>query len=94
MRQRSSRATATVIALFTSVSLVFGQTKIVAPDNKYQVEEDVKAGREAATEVAEQLPMLSDDGADDYVERVGQRLVENIPSEFQHPQFRYTFGPP
>ena len=78
-------------ALFTSVSLVFGQTKIVAPENKYQVEEDVKAGREAAREVSEQLPMLRDDGVDDYVERVGQRLVESIPSEFRHSQFRYTF---
>ena len=33
---RTPRVTATVVALFTSVSLVFGQTKIVAPDNKYR----------------------------------------------------------
>jgi predicted Zn-dependent protease len=92
LNQRSStRAAAAVVALFTSASLVFGQTKIVAPDNKYSVEEDVKAGREAAREVSEQLPMLRDDGVDDYVERVGQRLVQNIPSEFRHSQFRYTF---
>src|SRR5687767_7591313 len=87
----SPRAAATAVALFTSVSLVFGQTKIVAPPNKYQVEEDVKAGREAAREVEEQLPILRDDGVDDYVERVGQRLAENIPSEFQHSEFRYAF---
>ena len=90
-RHASTRATAAVVALLTSVSLVFGQTKIVAPENKYQVEEDVKAGREAAREVEKQLPILRDDGVDDYVERVGQRLVENIPSEFRHPQFRYSF---
>ena len=87
----STRAAVTAVALFTSVSLVFGQTKIVAPENKYQVEEDVKAGREAAREVEQQLPILRDDGVDGYVERVGQRLVENIPSEFQHSQFRYSF---
>ena len=90
-RHPSTRAAATVVALFTSVSLVFGQTKVVAPENKYKVEDDVKAGREAAREVSEQLPMLRDDGVDDYVERVGQRLVQNIPNEFRHPQFRYTF---
>ena len=50
-RHASTRAAVTVVAIFTSVSLVFGQTKIVAPENKYQVEEDVKAGREAAREV-------------------------------------------
>jgi Zn-dependent protease with chaperone function len=87
----STRAAATVVALFTSVSLVFGQTKIVAPENKYRVEDDVKAGREAAREVSKQLPMLRDDGVDDYVDRVGERLVQNIPNEFRHPQFRYTF---
>src|SRR5688500_18454365 len=90
-RQASTRAAVTAVAQFTSVSLVFGQTKIVAPENKYQVEEDVKAGREAAREVEQQLPILRDDGVDDYVERVGQRLVQAIPAEFQHREFRYEF---
>src|SRR5687767_5767829 len=90
-RQTSTRAAVTAVALFTSVSLVFGQTKIVAPENKYQIEEDVKAGREAAREVEQQLPILRDDGVDDYVERVGQRLVQAIPAEFQHREFRYEF---
>jgi Zn-dependent protease with chaperone function len=87
----TTRAAATAVAFLTSVSLVFGQTKIVAPENKYSVQEDVKAGREAAQEISEQLPMLRDDGVDDYVERIGQRLAEAIPSEFQHREFRYTF---
>jgi len=80
-----------VVALFTSASMVFGQTKIVAPENKYDVKEDVQAGREAAQQVEEQLPILRDDGVDDYVERVGARLVGGIPDEFRHPEFRYTF---
>ena len=87
----STRVAATAVALLTSVSLVFGQTKIVAPENKYSVQDDVKAGREASQEVAQQLPMLRDDGVDSYVERVGQRLAQAIPNEFQHSQFRFTF---
>jgi len=90
-RQTSTRAAATVVALFTSVSLIFGQTKIVAPENKYKVQEDVEAGREAAREVEKQLPILSDDGVDSYVERIGQRLAQSIPAEFQHREFRYEF---
>ena len=82
---------ATIVAVFASVSLLVGQTKIVAPKNKYTPKEDVQLGREAAQEVRQQLPMLSDDGVDDYVERVGQKLAESIPSEFQHPEFRYSF---
>ena len=42
---------------------------IVAPENKYSLQDDVKAGREASQEVAKQLPMLRDDGVDSYVER-------------------------
>ncbi len=51
----------------------------------------MKAGREAAREVEQQLPILRDDGVDDYVERVGQRLAQAIPAEFQHREFRYSF---
>jgi Zn-dependent protease with chaperone function len=87
----TTRAAATAVALLTSVSLVFGQTKIVAPENKYSVKEDVEAGREAAREVVKQLPMLRDDGVDDYIERIGARLTQSIPGEFQHQEFRYTF---
>ena len=90
-RQTSTRAASTVVALFTSVSLVLGQTKIVAPENKYKIQEDVEAGREASREVEKQLPILRDDGVDDYVERIGQRLADSIPAEFQHPEFRYKF---
>ncbi len=84
-------AAATLVAIVTSASLVLGQTKIVAPDNKYTPSDDVKLGREAAQEVQQQLPLLRDDGVDDYVETVGQRLVNSIPSEFRHSEFRYTF---
>ena len=35
--------------------------------------------------------MLRDDGVDDYVERIGQRLAQAIPAEFQHREFRYSF---
>ena len=33
----------------------------------------------------------SDDGVDDYVERVGAAPRRRIPAEFQHPEFRYSF---
>ncbi len=90
-RQPTTRAAATVVAVFSSISLLVGQTKIVAPDNKYSPKEDVQLGRDAARQVEEQLPMLNDDGVESYVQRVGDRLVESIPAEFRHPEFRYTF---
>jgi Zn-dependent protease with chaperone function len=80
-----------IVGLVTSVSLVTGQTKITAPGNKYTPAQDVQLGREAAQEVEQKLPILRDDNIERYVERIGDRLVENIPAEFQHNEFRYTF---
>ena len=70
---------------------VFAQTKIVYHANKYKPADDVKLGRQAATEAEQQFPLLRDAQVDAYVERIGQRLVASIPSEFQHSEFRYYF---
>src|SRR5258706_15669502 len=37
------------------------------------------------------MPILKDRQANDYLSTVGQRLVNAIPAEFQHPEFRYSF---
>ena len=67
------------------------QTKITPDPNKYSLQQDVELGQEAAAEARKQLPMLNDDRVDDYVERVGENLVDAIPAEFRHAEFRYTF---
>jgi predicted Zn-dependent protease len=67
------------------------QTQIKLHSNKYKIEDDVKAGRQAAAEVEQQMPLLRDAEVQSYVERVGRRLVAAIPAEFQHPQFYYSF---
>jgi len=66
-------------------------TRIVAPKNGYKIQDDVQAGRQAAREAEQQLPLLNDREVQDYIERVGQRLVSAIPGEFSHPEFRYSF---
>jgi hypothetical protein len=51
----------------------------------------VKLGREAAQQAEQQLPVLRDRQSTDYLSGVGQRLVDAIPPEFQHPEFHYYF---
>lgn len=80
-----------VMALVLLATPVFAQTRISYHSNKYKVTDDVQAGRQAAAEVEQQVPIMNDREVQDYVERVGQRLVESIPQEFQHPEFRYFF---
>ena len=90
MKQRV-RAAVLATCVFSGFALVDAQTRVTAPSNKYPVADDVKVGREAAQEVRQQMPMLNDDRVDDYVDRIGERLARNVPAEFQHPEFRYTF---
>jgi hypothetical protein len=89
--KRQSTAAVLALCVITGLTLADAQTRITAPSNKYTPAEDVRLGREAAAEVEEQMPMLDDGRVDDYVENVGQRLVRNIPAEFRHNEFRYTF---
>jgi hypothetical protein len=74
-----------------AVATASAQTPITADTNKYSPAQDVQIGREAAQEVARELPMLNDGRIDNYVERIGERLVRAIPPQFQHREFRYSF---
>lgn len=81
----------TLIAVCAMPVSVFSQTQIKYHSNKYKITDDVKVGRQAAVEVEQQVPILNDSQATNYVSRVGQRLVNSIPAEFRHPEFQYYF---
>jgi hypothetical protein len=67
------------------------QTKITPDPNRYSLQQDIQLGQEAAAEARKQLPMLDDDRVDDYVEDIGEMLVDGIPAELRHAGFRYSF---
>ena len=91
--EKSRRLSALIMALTLLVMplTALGQTRVVAPKNKYKISDDVQAGQQAAQQVYQQMPILRDNVVDSYVESVGRRLAAAIPPEFQHPEFRYTF---
>jgi len=67
------------------------QTRIEPDKNSYSPEQDVELGREAAAEVRQQLPLVSDQTTNAFVEDIGERLVAEIPDYLEQPAFRYTF---
>src|SRR5215218_4078588 len=81
----------TLVAISVMPFSALAQTQIKYHSNKYSVQDDIKLGRQAAQEAEQQLPIMNDRDVQYYVERIGQRLVEAIPQEFQHPEFRYFF---
>jgi beta-barrel assembly-enhancing protease len=91
-RYSSSGPLAAVAVVFALMaSLVVAQTRVTPPDNKYTPAEDVELGQQAAKEVEQQLPLLRDDGIESFVDRIGRRLVQVMPPELEHREFRYSF---
>jgi beta-barrel assembly-enhancing protease len=91
MRPQALIAWIALVAMSVMPLSIFAQTQIKYHSNKYSVQDDVKLGRQAAQEAESQFPLLRDNEVEDYVERVGRRLVSSIPSQFQHPEFQYYF---
>lgn len=78
--------------LWIPISVNAQATKIIPPKNNYKVTDDVQLGQQATAEVKQQMPVLTEGSEiDNYVERVGKRLVAAIPREFQRAEFRYEF---
>jgi beta-barrel assembly-enhancing protease len=93
-RNRRFTAYISILAILATLAMPFSmlaQTRVVAPKNPYKPEDDVKLGRQAAAEAEKQFPILNDREVTDYIVRVGDRLVTAIPSEFQFPQFQYSY---
>lgn len=91
MREFRSK-TLVLSLLFTCVAgVASAQTVITAPKNKYSLAQDVQLGREAAAQADKELPILRDPQTTAYLERIGRRLLDAAPAQFQHPEFRYTF---
>jgi beta-barrel assembly-enhancing protease len=67
------------------------QTRIERHKNSYSPRQDVELGQQAASEVRQQMPMLNDERTEDFAERIGERLIDAIPSDYRVPEFRYSF---
>jgi len=87
-RLKSTLVAASLVVFAVSAA---AQTPVTAPKNKYSPADDVKLGQEAAQQVEKELPVMHDEQINGYLNAIGRRLVENIPPEFRHPEFRYSF---
>ena len=67
------------------------QTRIDLDANRFSPAQDVELGRRAAAELRRELPIVRDRQTENYVGRIGERLVAAIPGRLRQPQFRYTF---
>jgi predicted Zn-dependent protease len=83
-----------LLALAASLTISLtadAQTRIDPHSNRFSPAQDVELGRRAAAELRQELPIVRDRRTQNYVERIGERLVAAIPGRLQQPRFRYTF---
>jgi predicted Zn-dependent protease len=88
---RMGRTSASMIAALLVSASLSAQTRIERRQNSFSPSQDVQLGRQAASEVRGQLPMLNDRPTDALVEQIGRRLVAAVPARFAQPAFRYSF---
>jgi Zn-dependent protease with chaperone function len=96
MRAQSQHRLSRTASILPALALAFAvtadaQTRIPLRDNKYTPAQDVQLGQEAASQVRREYPMLDDSTTERLIDRIGQRLAQNIPEEYRQPAFRYTF---
>ena len=89
-RTRLHVAVALAASLTISVSAA-AQTRIDPDPNRFSPAQDVQLGRRAAAELRSELPIVRDRRTENYVARIGERLVAAVPGRLQQPLFRYTF---
>lgn len=89
MRSRIRRVICTLVALMLLIPAMpaVAQTKVKPGWNIFSPAQDVEIGRQSAVEAEQQLPLLRDARANDYINRLGQRLAASAPGE----KYPYTF---
>jgi len=92
MHALTTRGLAAVV-LSAAAALAAAQTAITPPPNNYTPEQDVELGRKAAADARQQLPIMRDDAVSSYIDDLGHRLVDAIPPDLRHSEFRYSFEP-
>ena len=90
-RHRSFLALLLVASI--GAAAVAAQTVITPPKNKYTPQQDVDLGKEAAAEVRQQYPVITDEQISGYLDRAGRSLVAAAPANLNNPVFEYSFTP-
>jgi beta-barrel assembly-enhancing protease len=90
---KGKSVTGLALVLFLSPNAIRAQgTRIDMPKNRYTIEQDIQLGRQAANEIARQMPLLPENSlANNFVESVGRNLVAAVPAQFRQPAFKYQF---
>ena len=91
MNRRQQLVSRPLVALAIVMAMTAGvasaQTNVKPGFNLFSPQQDVEIGQQSAAQAEQQLPLVRDREVNDYVNRIGQRLV----AASNGPKFPYTF---
>ena len=90
---RRSSFCALLLVASLGAAAVAAQTVVTPPKNKFTPQQDVELGKEAAAEVRQKYPVITDDQIAGYLDQAGRSLVKASPANLNHPVFEYSFTP-
>ena len=85
-------AVALVVCLLALARSTASQVTLAPAPNGFAPEEDVALGIEAAAEVRRRIAMVEDPLVRGYLQALGTRLVETLPTSLRWPAFSYSFA--
>src|SRR5256885_12205368 len=77
---RSHVLLAVAVALACAPDLPAQRSNLKAPWNMYSPQTDIQVGKQNAQLMQKRLPLCNDPKVDDYLTRLGMRLVAKLPS--------------
>ena len=89
----SARVLAHILVVSVTVTGLLAQTVVKLPKNRYTPQQDVELGREAAAEIRQQYPIITNERIARYLTSLGDRLVAAAPAELKEPVYEYSFTP-
>jgi predicted Zn-dependent protease len=91
LHRTARHLTLALIASLTIALSAAAQTRIEPDRNRFTPAQDVELGRRAAAELRNELPIVNDRRTQNYVQRIGERLIAAVPGRLRQSQFRYSF---
>jgi beta-barrel assembly-enhancing protease len=89
----TARVVAHILVVSVAVTGLLAQTVVKLPKNRYTPQQDVELGREAAAEIRQQYPIITNERIARYLTSLGDRLVAAAPAELKEPVYEYSFTP-
>ncbi len=78
-------------SIFFLVTTAVAQTPVRAPENRHNIQTDLRISEIVKDKIHSKLPLIRDERIANYLQKVATRLEAGLPPEFRYNDFKYNF---